>query len=243
MRFAKLATVTISVAALLSALLVLPGCGDAVAAKWKHGKVLEADVTSQVTSLQSNEDLSSDKSGWEEYIQKYKYDDEADKKEVKAKSGTVAKLREYEIKILVEQQILDYEVEEANIEVSEDEVESDYQQQAQMYEQMYAGGLSGTFESILEMMGYENEEAFKNDLREQIKQETYKKQVCGEDYTDEDWHNYIDGKYDEAEVEITDCPSDLSYDPANMSSGDASSNEDSSADETEENTDTNSSGE
>jgi hypothetical protein len=247
MRFAKSCIVFVCIAALLCALCTVTGCGDAVAAKWAHGKVLEADVTTQIEALQSNESLSDDKAGWEKYIKKYKYDDDADKAEVKAKSGTVAKLREYEIKILVEQQILEYEVEQAGIEVSDDDVESAYEQQAQMYEQMYAGGLSGTFESILEMMGYENADAFKADLKESLKQEKYKKQVLGlgddEEIDDDKWQEYIDGKYDEAEVEITDCPSDLSYDPANMSDEEAASDEDSSASETEESTDTTSSGE
>ena len=231
MRIAKSCFVVVCAMALLVALCSLSGCGEAKAAKWAHGKVLEEDVTTQITNIQSNEGLSSDKSGWEKYIKKYKYNDDADKKEVKAKSGTVAAFREYEIKEIIKQQILEYEVKEANIEVPEDEVQSSYDEQAKSYEKTYAGGLSGTFESIIEMMGYESADAFKDTVRENLKQEAYKKQVCGDDYTDEDWEKYINQKYDEAEVEITECPSDLSYDPANMS--DDSSDSTDSADTTD----------
>lgn len=225
MRIAKSCFAVICAFVLMLALCSLTACGDVTAAKWAHGKVTEEEVTNQITSMQSNEGYSSDKSGWEKYIKTRGYDDSADSK---SKDGTVAQLREYVVKDLVKQQILDYEVEKENIEVSDEEVDAYYDQQAQIYEQMYAGGLSGTFDSILEMMGYENADSFKDELRKQLKEEAYKKQVCGEDYTDEDWDKYLEGLYGYAEVNIKDCPSDLTYDPANMTDAASDTTSDSS---------------
>ena len=129
-RTKKIAAALAGAALAACAALCLAGCGEDVAASWAHGKVLEADVTAAAESeLENyrNDDGSYDISSWTNYIANREYDENATEEEQKANEeaadGTVADYRDYLAKKELREQIVSYEVEKRNIEVTDEEVE------------------------------------------------------------------------------------------------------------------------
>ena len=243
----------------------LPGCGEDVAATWSHGKILEEDVTSAAESDLSaflNDDYTTyDVEGWSAYIANREYDvdvedadtdtddatatdaatetdaDDADE-DTELGDGTVAEYREYLIKQLVRNDVQEYEVDQANIEVTQDEVDARVDEEAAMYEAYYGGGYSGTFESILENYMGIDMETFESYVQDELELEKFEMQVCdvddADDIDEDEYEAYLDEKVEEADIVINDCPSDLSYDPAVLEANQADEATETDADESED---------
>lgn len=186
-RIKKIAAVFASAALAACAALGLAGCGEDVAATWAHGKVLEADVTAAAESeLQYylDDDGTYDISSWTNYIANREYDEYATEEEVEvyeaAADGTVADYRDYLAKQKLREQVVAYEVEKRNIEVTDDEVEQQLEFEAQIYESYYGGGHAGTFESIINNYFGMTLEQYKEGVVTQLKEEKLKQQVVAE---------------------------------------------------------------
>lgn len=186
-RTKKIAAALAGAALAACAALCLAGCGEDVAASWAHGKVLEADVTAAAESeLENyrNDDGSYDISSWTNYIANREYDENATEEEQKANEeaadGTVADYRDYLAKKELREQIVSYEVEKRNIEVTDEEVEEQLDFEAQIYESYYGGGHAGTFESIINNYFGMTLEEYKEGVVAQLKEDKLKQQVVAE---------------------------------------------------------------
>ncbi len=216
----------------------LSGCGEQVAATWAHGQILEADVTSQATSMKSSLSSSSSSSStttttttsesWEDYIKNRSYNSDATDEEKAAGDGTVAQLREYIINDLLKTDVVKYEIEQKNYTISDDELDTYVDEQRTTYEAYYGQGMSGTFESILQLLGYKNLAAFEEEAKETLKERKLQQEVTGKDESDSEfdqdaWDAHVKELVDAANLHINDMPSDLSYDPSSSTYTDSSS--------------------
>ncbi len=215
----------------------LAGCGEQVAATWAHGQILESDVTSQATSMKSSLSSSSSSTStttsttsesWEDYIKNRSYNSDATDEEKAAGDGTVADLRNYIINNLLETDVVKHEIEEKNYTISDDELDAYVDEQRTTYEAYYGQGMSGTFESILQLMGYKNLAAFKEEAKETLKERKLQQEVTGKDESDSEfdqdaWDAHVKELVNAADLHINDMPSDLSYDPSSSTYTDSSS--------------------
>ena len=224
--------------ALVALACALSGCGEQVAATWTHGQILEADVTSQATSMKSSLSSSSSSSStttttttsesWEDYIKNRSYNSDATDEEKAAGDGTVAQLREYIINDLLKTDVVKYEIEQKNYTISDDELDTYVDEQRTTYEAYYGQGMSGTFESILQLLGYKNLAAFEDEAKETLKERKLQQEVTGKDESDSEfdqdaWDAHVKELVDAANLHINDMPSDLSYDPSSSTYTDSSS--------------------
>ena len=224
--------------ALVALACALSGCGEQVAATWAHGQILEADVTSQATSMKSSLSSSSSSSStttttttsesWEDYIKNRSYNSDATDEEKAAGDGTVAQLREYIINDLLKTDVVKYEIEQKNYTISDDELDTYVEEQRTTYEAYYGQGMSGTFESILQLLGYKNLAAFEDEAKETLKERKLQQEVTGKDESDSEfdqdaWDAHVKELVDAANLHINDMPSDLSYDPSSSTYTDSSS--------------------
>ena len=218
-------------AAVLALSGALAGCGEQAAATWAHGQILESDVTTQITSMQSSRSSSSSSTtssddsssstteSWEDYIKNRSYDSDASDEDKAKGDGTVAQLREYAINTLMKTKVVDYEVEQKNYTISDDELDAYVDEQRTTYESYYGQGMSGTFESILQMMGYKNLAAFKEEAKETLKERKLQKEVTGKDESEDDfdqdaWDAHVKELVSNSDLHINDMPSDTTYDPS-----------------------------
>ena len=218
-------------AAVLALSGALAGCGEQVAATWAHGQILESDVTTQITSMQSSRSSSSSSTtssddsssstteSWEDYIKNRSYDSDASDEDKAKGDGTVAQLREYAINTLMKTKVVDYEVEQKNYTISDDELDAYVDEQRTTYESYYGQGMSGTFESILQLMGYKNLAAFKEEAKETLKERKLQKEVTGKDESEDDfdqdaWDAHVKELVSNSDLHINDMPSDTTYDPS-----------------------------
>lgn len=216
--------------------LALAACsGDQIAATWAHGEVKEDEVTTAITNMQTNYGLT-DASSWQSFIENKYYDpdsltsssdsssDSSSSSEDSSEDtqGTVNDMRTYVINQLVRQQVIDWEVEQQNIQVSDDEVESYVDEQRKAVEEQY---MEGVFESYLENTQGMTLDEYKDQVRKQLAEQKLEEQVTGSTTDTDAWDKYVDGLVSYAEVKINDAPANLSYDPANMSSSSSSSDD------------------
>ena len=153
----------------LSLCFALAGCGEPVAATYKGGKVLESEVTTEAQNMLSSYQqmyatygLSFDSSMWSSFISNRMYDPTAmtdTSTEDSAGDGTVEEYRQYLIKQIVTQKLVEQAIEDNKIEVSDADVESYVDTYRQAIESQY---MKGTFESVLERQGTSLEEFTKN---------------------------------------------------------------------------------
>lgn len=236
--------------------LMLTACGgDQIAATWAHGEVKEDDVTNAVTNMQKSYGLT-DATSWQSFIENKYYDSDAlksssnssknSKKSGEASSssssadssasssdssenskGTVNDLRTYVINQLVRQQVIDWQVQQENIQVSDEEVEAYVDTYRKQVEKQY---MEGVFESYLENTQGITLDEFKDQARKSLAEQKLQQQATGSTTDTDAWNKYVDGLVSQADVKINDAPANLPYDPANMSSS-SSSSEDSTAGE------------
>lgn len=195
----KISVAAVSVALAALTAVSLTGCGEQVAGTWAHGKVLEDEITQTATtqmSYHTSSDGSTDVSAWTNYIADREYDssasssdesstDSSTKKSSKSddaskSDGTVQEYREYLINQAIRQQVIDYEIEQRGIEVSDDEVDAAVEQQSTIYESYYGGGHKGTFESILSRYFGMTLDEFKEDVANNLKEDKLKEAVLAE---------------------------------------------------------------
>ena len=251
------AVLVLSAVAALALSALLAGCGQQQAATWAHGQILEEDVTSQINSMKSSatsssstssdessdnsEDSSDDGDKWVTYIKERSYDSDVSDEDKEKADGTIADLRKYVIDQLMRTSVINYEVAQKNYEISDEELDSYVEEQQSLYESYYGQGMSGTFESILQLMGYKNLEAFKTQAKGTLQTRKLQEEITGKDEGDDDfdedaWDKYVDGLVENADVHINDMPSDMSYDPdsPNYSASTSSSTSDSSSESSDD---------
>ena len=240
----KISVVAVSAALAALVALTMAGCGEQVAGSWAHGKVLEDEITKTATeqmSYHTGSDGSIDVSAWTNYIADREYDSDSSAEDTTKKSdetksdGTVQEYREYLVNQAIREQVIEYEIEQRGIEVSDDEVDEAVESQSTIYESYYGGGHKGTFESILNRYFGMTLEQFKEnvakDLKEAVlaeqgdsadadkdskadsKKSSKKSSEDEESADDKKFDEYIDGLIASFDVKINDAPAELSYDP------------------------------
>lgn len=150
-----------------------------------------------------------------------------------ANDGTVEEMREYIIGQIIRQNIIDREIKERNITVSDEEVNEFIEQQRASVETQL---MKGVFESYLRSQGYASLDAYKEDVRKQFLQLKLGQEVAGKDAEDgsktvdsEAWLKWLDDMYANANVKINPAPAELSYAIKTTSSGASASASSSSA--------------
>lgn len=244
----KISVVAVSAALAAFTAFTMAGCGEQVAGTWSHGKVLEDEITKTATeqmNYHTSSDGSIDVSAWTNYIadREYNSDESADdskkKSDASKSDGTVQEYREYLVNQAVRQQVIEYEIEQRGIEVSDEEVDEAVESQSAIYESYYGGGHKGTFESILSRYFGMTLEQFKENVAENLKEDKLKEAVLAEqgasdsadnadasddskkksakkdstEDNDKKFDEYIDGLVASFDVKVNDAPASLSYDP------------------------------
>lgn len=184
------------------------GCGKQAAATWAHGDVSEEDVTKTIENMRTNYGLTDDAT-WASFIAMKAYDSTANSDGQTTTDGTVADLRTYVINQLLKTDIIDYEVKEQNITVSDDELDAYVDQQRQAVESQY---MAGVFESYLQKRGYKSLDEYKEQARKALAEEKLAEQNGASEDDESAWDSYVDGLMQNADIHINDMPSGLSYD-------------------------------
>ena len=129
--------------------------------------------------------------------------------------GTVENMREYIIEQIIRQGIIDREITERNITVSDAEVDEYVQEQREYVESQL---MKGVFESYLQSQGYASLDAYREDIRTQLLQLKLAQEVAGKEAEDgsktvdsQAWLDWLNGMYANAEVKINAAPADLPY--------------------------------
>ena len=199
----------------------------------------DSDVSEGTTLEDANEkgenaEISQDRLGAN--IAEEVRNPESEKDESKPE-GTATDLRSYMAEQLIRQDIVDYEVKEENITVSDEEVNEYVDQQRASVEAQY---MKGVFESVLQKQGYANIDAFKDSVREQLAEQKLQEKVAGtagEDGTvhvnNGTWKNWLDDKYANANVTINPATAALSYEIVETSESDANTQSESSNNDTQ----------
>ena len=226
------AGMALALAGCLSVGLTACGSKEGVAATWANGEITEEQVTNYVENMRSLYGYSSNASGWEDFLKKRTYDieqtsdlseltKEESKKEEEAKKdeGTVQEYREYVIKQIARNDVVEWEAGQRNLEVTDEELDAEVEKNKAQVEAQY---MSGTFESILQMQGYKDLDAYKEELKTSMQVDKLEQEIVGCKSTDEKWDQdkwdkFVDGLMDYANLQINEMPSNLSYDPANAS--------------------------
>ena len=181
----------------------LAGCGKQAAATWAHGDVSEEDVTKTIENMRANYGLTDDAT-WASFIAMKAYDSTANSDGQTTTDGTVADLRTYVINQMLKTDVIDYEVKEQNITVSDDELDAYVDQQRKAVESQY---MAGVFESYLQKQGYKSLDEYKEQARKALAE-----QKLAEQNGASAWNSYVDGLMQNADIHINDMPSGLSYD-------------------------------
>ena len=110
-------------------------------------------------------------------------------------AATVEDLRAYVIEQLIREQIVDYYIEEYDVQVSDEDVDDYVTEQKEYIELVY---MEGVFESYLQLMGYEDLEAFEDEARDTLAEEQLQYVVLG--YEEEDDTTYYEMSYVETDA-------------------------------------------
>ncbi len=240
MKFDLLKKSTSIVSALALAMLPcagLTGCGSstALAATCNGEEITEETITNYIEGMMTYYGYDEDTDSWAAYICEHEYDsdyeadedEDADEEESEYYTEdeiteAVVALREYVIDIYIEEMLIEEAIEAEGISVSEDDLESYVTEIEAYYEYYYAGGLSGTFSSIVTLLGYSDEDEFVEECEHYLLEEALMEAVAplseddedsDYDYDEEAWAEYVDELYDAADIEIFDMPDNRSYDP------------------------------
>ncbi|MGN0059075.1 MAG: SurA N-terminal domain-containing protein [Coriobacteriales bacterium] len=200
--------VACAVALAVCGCFALAGCGKQAAATWAHGDVSEEDVTKTIENMRTNYGLTDDAT-WASFIAMKAYDSSANSDGQTTTDGTVADLRTYVINQLLKTDIIDYEVKEQNITVSDDELDAYVDQQRQAVESQY---MAGVFESYLQKQGYKSLDEYKEQARKALAEQKLAEQNGASEDDESAWDSYVDGLMQNADIHINDMPSGLSCD-------------------------------
>lgn len=200
--------VACAVALAVCGCFALVGCGKQAAATWAHGDVSEEDVTKTIENMRTNYGLTDDAT-WASFIAMKAYDSSANSNGQTTTDGTVADLRTYVINQLLKTDIIDYEVKEQNITVSDDELDAYVDQQRKAVESQY---MAGVFESYLQKQGYKSLDEYKEQARKALAEQKLAEQNGASEDDEDAWNSYVDGLMQDADIHINDMPSGLPYD-------------------------------
>lgn len=240
MTLLKRLAATSAVIMALVACLGLAGCGEPVAATYDGGQITEEDVTTTIKNMRVYYGLTDD-AAWDEFIKTRSYDmgesgsmqtavekaaagaaaaasqaEDGDQPE-----GTVEDLRSYVIEQLIRSELIEKEIKDRDIQVSEEEIDAYVEQQRAYIESRI---MEGVFESVLERQGYKNLDEYKEGIREQLKQ--FKLQQAVSTVTGDDgqeisgkvaWNIWFDDVYEKANPKINPAPDSLDYSVAEAS--------------------------
>ncbi len=187
----------------------LTGCGEKIAAEVNGTQIEEETITNYIENTMATDGYDEDEEGWETYLIDREYDEDADEEESdeedtdsedaetdedadEDESETTEDLhqaaldyRTYVIDQFIETELIQQDVKDKDVAVSDEEVDEYAEEIESYYEYYYAGGMSGTAESILQLMGYKDLDAFKEECRTELEIEALQKMMCPVD-ADED---------------------------------------------------------
>ncbi len=197
----------LGVAACACTVLLLPcaaltGCGEKIAAEVNGTQIEEETITNYIENTMATDGYDEDEEGWETYLIDREYDEDADEEESdeedtdsedaetdedadEDESETTEDLhqaaldyRTYVIDQFIETELIQQDVKDKDVAVSDEEVDEYAEEIESYYEYYYAGGMSGTAESILQLMGYKDLDAFKEECRTELEIEALQKMMC-----------------------------------------------------------------
>lgn len=222
----RLALATIGVTAL--ACVCLAGCGEPLAATYDGGNVTEETVTGTIENMRTYYGLTED-AAWAEFVKTRAYDTgandamqtaiekaaAANKPSEDTTEGTVEEMREYIIEQIIRSELIEREIKNRKIEITDEEVDAYVEQQRAYVESRL---MEGVFESVLQRQGYKDLDQYREEIREQLKQ--LKLQYDVSTVTTDDgqeisgkaaWNVWFDKVYEDAHVKINPAPSPLPY--------------------------------
>lgn len=227
----RLALVTIGVT--LIACVCLAGCGEPVAATYDGGTVTEDTVTSTIENMRTYYELQDD-AAWAEFVKERQYDTgengtmqtavekaaaqtaaAAGKTEEDQTEGTAEEMREYVIEQIIRSQLIEKEIKDRKLDVSDEEVDAYVEQQRAYVESRL---MEGVFESVLQRQGYKDLDEYREEIREQLKQLKLQNEVST--ITTQDgqtisgktaWSTWFDELYESVHPKINPAPQPLPY--------------------------------
>lgn len=226
--------------ALLFSCLGITACGEPIAATYKGGKITEAEVTETIENMraqfiaQAREygSTMSDEELWAAFVYERAYDTSSSvvmtavekaasqapnaiKEDEDKGPGTVEDMRDTVIKMLIQQRLIEREIKDRRIEITDEELDQYVDQYRIAIESRL---MEGVFESYLRIQGYKDLDAFRDSIREQLKQLKLQNEVSelAEDDGQEvsgkaAWNVWFDKLYKDADVKINPMPSDVPY--------------------------------
>jgi hypothetical protein len=237
--------VVLALVSMLVACICLAGCGKNNAATWAHGEVTEEEVTTTINNMRTYYSVTDD-TAWAKFVEERTYDSNSASNQQSATEkaitnaggttsqtsqdqtkGTAQDMRTYVIEQLVRNDIIQYQIKEMNVTVDDEEVDAYVEQQRAYVESQF---MPGVFESVLQRQGYANLDAYKKEIREQLKIYKLEEEVAsttaadGTTSIDETtWNAWLDDQYANADVKINDAPGPLEYDIVQSSDEETSS--------------------
>lgn len=209
------------------ACLCLSGCGEPLAATYDGGNVTEDDVTLTIENMRTYYGLTED-ADWAEFVKTRAYDTgensmqtavekaaAANKPAEDTTEGTVEDMREYVIEQIVRSELVQREIKNRRIEITDEEVDAYVDQQRAYVESRL---MEGVFESVLQRQGYKDLNEYREEIREQLKQLKLQNDVStittddGQEISGKAaWNIWFDKLFEDAHVKINPAPEPLSY--------------------------------
>lgn len=227
----RLALVTIGVTLFACACLI--ACGEPIAATYDGGSVTEETVTSTIENMRTYYELEDD-AAWAEFVKGREYDTGAngsmqtavEKAAAQAAAaagqtdedqteGTAEEMREYVIEQIIRSQLIEKEIKDRKLEVSDEDVDAYVEQQRAYVESRL---MEGVFESVLQRQGYKDLDEYREEIREQLKQLKLQNEVStittddGQEISGKTaWSTWFDKLYESVHPKINPAPQPLPY--------------------------------
>lgn len=228
--------VRMAIVAMFATVLVatcLAGCGEPIAATYDGGKVTEDSVTSTIENMRVYYELEDD-AAWAEFVKNREYDTgengtmqtavekaaaqaaaAAGATEEEKPEGTAEDMREYVIEQIIRSNLIEKEIRDRKIEISDEEVDAYVEQQRAYVESRL---MEGVFESVLQRQGYKNLDEYREEIREQLKQLKLQNDVStittadGQEISGKSaWSQWFDELYESVHPKINPGPDPLPY--------------------------------
>lgn len=227
----RLALVTTGVT--LFACACLTACGEPIAATYDGGSVTEETVTSTIENMRTYYELEDD-AAWAEFVKGREYDTGAngsmqtavEKAAAQAAAaagqtdedqteGTAEEMREYVIEQIIRSQLIEKEIKDRKLDVSDEDVDAYVEQQRSYVESRL---MEGVFESVLQRQGYKDLDEYREEIREQLKQLKLQNEVStittddGQEISGKTaWSTWFDKLYESVHPKINPAPQPLPY--------------------------------
>lgn len=228
----RVSVVVVAAIALTLSCVLLTGCGEPVAATYDGGKVTEEEVTQTIETMRTYYGLTDDEE-WDKFVTERAYNTEGSTSSMTAVEkaaaqapnaktddedlgpGTLEDMRAYVIEQIIRSQLIEREIKNRNYQISDEEVDLYVEQQRTYVESMI---MEGVFESVIQRQGYKDLNAYKDAIREQLKQLKLQNEVSA--LAEEDgqevsgkaaWSIWFEKLYADAHVKINPAPEGLVY--------------------------------